>query len=495
MSQATTTDPAAGAADPPPPADSPPVRAAQARRPWYTLLYVWVLVGILAGIVVGAAWPHTGEQLRPLGDTFVNAIKMIITPIIFVTVVTGIAGVDSLRGAGRIGWKSLVYFEALTTIALILGLVVMNVLRPGDGVHADVGSMKVSATAQGYIDKGEAQSWWHFLTDLVPSSVVGAFADGDVLEVLFFAVLFGIAIKLVGRPAEGIAVGVERTGRVLFAVLRIVMYAAPVGAFGAMAFTVGKYGLDTLTSLGKLVAIFYGTSLFFVVVVLGVVMAAIRLNILHLLRYMKDELLIVLGTSSSESVLPRVITKMENLGVPRQVAGLTVPSGYSFNLDGTCIYLTLAALYVAQATDTPLSMGQQLSLVAVLLLTSKGAAGVTGSGFIVLAATLSTVGHVPVAGIMLVFGIDKFMSECRALTNVCGNSVASLVVASWEGVLNRDRARKVLAGEPAPAPDDDVDTINPPAPAPAPAPAPGAEGVGPAAGVTITKDSPVATPH
>ncbi|MGW9210388.1 C4-dicarboxylate transporter DctA [Embleya sp. NPDC055664] len=460
MPQATTSDHDAGTPG------APPTPPPPARRPWYTLLYVWVLVGILAGVVVGAAWPGTGESLRPLGDTFVNAIRMVITPIIFVTVVTGIAGVDSLRGAGRIGWKSLVYFEALTTIALLLGLVVMNVLRPGDGVHADVGSMKVSATAQGYIDKGQAQSWWHFLTDLVPSSVVGAFAEGDVLQVLFFAVLFGVAIKLVGPAATGVAVGVEKTGRVLFAVLRVVMYAAPVGAFGAMAFTVGRYGLDTLTSLGKLVAIFYGTSLFFVVVVLGAVLAAIRLNILHLLRYMKDELLVVLGTSSSESVLPRVITKMENLGVPRQVAGLTVPGGYSFNLDGTCIYLTLAALYVAQATDTPLSLGQQLSLIAVLLLTSKGAAGVTGSGFVVLAATLSTVGHVPVAGIMLVFGIDRFMSECRALTNVCGNSVASLVVASWEGVLDRERARKVLAGV------TPIEPIAPPEPTPTPAPTP-----------------------
>ncbi|OPC79168.1 C4-dicarboxylate transporter DctA [Embleya scabrispora] len=472
MPQATPTDHDAGTPGTPP---TPP----PARRPWYTLLYVWVLLGILAGVGVGAAWPGTGESLRPLGDTFVNAIRMVITPIIFVTVVTGIAGVDSLRGAGRIGWKSLVYFEALTTIALLLGLVVMNVLRPGDGVHADVGSVKVSATAQEYIDKGEAQSWWHFLTDLVPSSVVGAFAEGDVLRVLFFAVLFGVAIKLVGPAATGVAVGVEKTGHVLFAVLRVVMYAAPVGAFGAMAFTVGRYGLDTLTSLGKLVAIFYGTSLFFVVVVLGAVLAAIRLNILRLLRYMKDELLIVLGTSSSESVLPRVITKMENLGVPRRVAGLTVPGGYSFNLDGTCIYLTLAALYVAQATDTPLSLGQQLSLIAVLLLTSKGAAGVTGSGFVVLAATLSTVGHVPVAGIMLVFGIDRFMSECRALTNVCGNSVASLVVASWEGVLDRERARMVLAGA------TPIEPTTPPEPASTPEPA-----ASPPALVSTTKPTP-----
>lgn len=438
MAEAVTAGSAA-----PAPAAAPPTRCR-----WYARLYVWVLLGIAAGIVVGAAWPSAGAELKPLGDTFVDAVKMIITPVIFVTVVTGIAGVENLRGAGRIGWKSLVYFEVLTTVALVLGLVVMNVLRPGDGVHADVEAIRVTETAQGYIEEGSSQSWWHFLTDLVPSSIVGAFADGDVLQVLFFAVLFGIAIKLVGHPAAGVAAGVEKTGQVLFSVLRIVMYAAPVGAFGAMAFTIGTYGLGTLTSLGRLIAIFYGTSLFFVLAVLGTVMAVIRLNILHLLRYMKDELLIVLGTSSSETVLPRVVTKMENLGVPRQVAGLTVPTGYSFNLDGTCIYLTLAGLYVAQATDTALSFGRQLGLLAVLLLTSKGAAGVTGSGFVVLAATLSAVGHVPVAGIMLVFGIDKFMSECRALTNVCGNSVASLVVAAWEGVLDRDRARKVLAGRP-----------------------------------------------
>lgn len=461
---------AAGTAATPGAAPPPP------RGRWYTQLYVWVLAGILAGIAVGALWPTTGEELKPLGDTFVNAIKMIITPIIFVTVVTGIAGVESLRSAGRIGWKSLVYFEVLTTIALVLGLVVMNVLRPGDGVHANVGDIKVTETAQQYIAKGESQSWWHFLTDLVPSSIVGAFAEGDVLQVLFFAVLFGIAIKLVGRPALGVAAGIEKTGQVLFSVLRIVMYAAPVGAFGAMAFTVGKYGLDTLTSLGKLIAIFYGTSLFFVIVVLGAATALVRLNIFRLLRYMKDELLIVLGTSSSETVLPRVVTKMEHLGVPRQVAGLTVPTGYSFNLDGTCIYLTLAGLYVAQATDTALSFGQQLGLLGVLLLTSKGAAGVTGSGFIVLAATLSTVGHVPVAGIMLVFGIDKFMSECRALTNVCGNSVASLVVAAWEGVLDRDRARKVLAGE-------KVDPIEPLPELPEPAEAPVHEAKVPAGAV------------
>ena len=407
-------------------------------------LYFWVLLGILAGIVVGGFFPGVGESLKPLGDTFVNAIKMVITPIIFVTVVAGIAGVADLRGVGRIGGKALIYFEAVTTVALLLGLVVMNLLKPGEGVHAAI--PKVSSTVAEYVKEGESQSPWHLLTDVVPSSVVGAFAEGDILQVLFFAVLFGIAIKALGQAGVPIAKGIDNLGLVIFRVLKYVMYAAPIGAFGAMAFTVGKYGLDTLTSLGKLIAVFYGTSLFFVIVVLGTIAAVAGINIFKLLRYIRDELLIVLGTSSSETVLPVLMRKLEHLGAPRQVVGLTVPTGYSFNLDGTCIYLTLAALYIAQATDTELSIGAQLGIIAVLLLTSKGAAGVTGSGFIVLAATLSST-TIPVAGIMLVFGIDKFMSECRALTNVCGNTVATIVVARWEGVFDGARAKRVLDGE------------------------------------------------
>jgi aerobic C4-dicarboxylate transport protein len=284
----------------------------------------------------------------------------------------------------------------------------------------------------------------------VPDSIVGAFAEGNVLQVLFFAVLFGVAVKALGPVGVPVARGVNNLSAVIFRVLRYVMYAAPIGAFGAMAFTVGKYGLSTLTSLGKLIGLFYGTSIFFVVVVLGAIAAVNKINMFKLLRYLREELLVVLGTSSSETVLPQLMRKLENLGAPRQIVGLTVPTGYSFNLDGTCIYLTLAAIYVAQATDVDLSLGAQLGLLAVLLLTSKGAAGVTGSGFIVLAATLSTVGTIPVAGIMLIFGIDKFMSECRAIINVCGNSLASLVVARWEGVLDQDRARRVLDGEPVP---------------------------------------------
>lgn len=424
---------------------SPAAPGATSRRPRFTRqLYFWVLLGIVAGILVGGFFPDFGAGLKPLGDTFVNAIKMIITPVIFITVVAGIAGVAELRGVGRIGGKALVYFEAVTTLALVLGLVVMNLLKPGEGVNAVV--PEVSETVAGYVETANEQSTWHLLTDVVPDSIVGAFAEGEILQVLFFAILFGLAVKAIGTAGEPIARGIDNLGLVIFRVLKYVMYAAPIGAFGAMAFTVGEYGLDTLTSLGKLIAVFYGTSLFFVLVVLGTIAKLCGVNIFKLLRYLKDELLIVLGTSSSETVLPQLMRKLEHLGAPRQVVGLTVPTGYSFNLDGTCIYLTLAALYIAQAQNVELGLGAQLGILAVLLLTSKGAAGVTGSGFIVLAATLSST-TIPVAGIMLVFGIDKFMSECRALTNVCGNSVASIVVARWEGVFDLERSKRVLDGD------------------------------------------------
>jgi aerobic C4-dicarboxylate transport protein len=423
-----------------------------ARNRWYRQLYVWVLVGIAAGIALGAAAPGVATQMQPLGDSFVNLIKMVITPVVFVTVVTGIAGVGRLREVGRVGIRSLLYFEVLSTVALAIGLVVMDVLRPGAGVHAKV--PKATGAAAEYIKTGQSQSAWHYLTDMIPNSLVGAFSSGSVLQVLVIAVLVAVAIKLVGEPAVPVARGIEVVGKVLFQVLRIVMYAAPVGAFGAMSFTVGKYGLHTLTSLGKLIGVFYGTAAFFVVVVLGAVAATQKVNIFRLLRYIAPELLVVLGTSSSESVLPRMMDKLEQAGVRRDVVGLTVPAGYSFNLDGTCIYLTLGSLYVAQALDVHLSFAQQLTILGVLLLTSKGAAGVTGSGFIVLAATLSTVGTIPVAGIMLIFGIDKFMSECRALTNLCGTAVGTLVIAGWEGALDRNRLSEQLKarGERSPEP-------------------------------------------
>jgi aerobic C4-dicarboxylate transport protein len=352
-----------------------------------------------------------------------------------------------VRKVGRVGGKAIIYFEVMTTIALALGLIVMNLTRPGDGVNADPSGIEVSDAVSGYISEGEASHWYDFIFHIFPSSVVGAFAEGDILQVLFFSIVFAFALMHLGEKGHGIIRGIERVGQAFFGVIRIVMYAAPIGAFGAMAFTIGRYGIDTLTSLLQLILTFYATALFFVLVVLGVAARYAGVNIFKLLRYLKEELLIVLGTSSSESVLPQLMKKLEHLGVPKPIVGLTVPTGYSFNLDGTCIYLTLAALYLAQATNVELSLGQQLGIVGVLLLTSKGAAGVTGSGFIVLAATLSTVGSIPVAAIMLVFGIDKFMSECRALTNMVGNSVATLVVAKWEGQFDVDRARRVLAEE------------------------------------------------
>jgi aerobic C4-dicarboxylate transport protein len=433
---------------------APPVPPA--RSAWYRRLYVWVLLGIVAGVAVGAAWPGTGVDLQPLGTVFVSMITMVVTPIIFVTIVGGIAGVDDLRKVGRIGVKSLIYFEGMTTIALVLGLVAINLFHPGTSIHADPASLKLTGNAATYAAQGKTQGFWSILTEIVPTSALGAFSTGNDLQVVFFAILFGIAIKLVGAPAAGIATGVNKLGLVFFAILRIVMYAAPVGAFGAMAFTVGKYGLHTLTSLGSLIGLMYGTSAVFVLVGLGAVCAVFRLNILSLLRYIKDELIIVLGTSSSETVLPQLMRKIERAGVPEDVVGLTVPTGYSFNLDGTCIYLTLAALFVAQATGTHLSLAQQLGILGILLLTSKGAAGVTGSGFIVLAATLASVGTIPVAGIMLIFGIDRFMSTARALTNACGNAVGSFVVAAWEGVLDRDAAKHTLNREPEPAPSPDL---------------------------------------
>jgi aerobic C4-dicarboxylate transport protein len=438
------------------PTSAPPVRS-----PWYRRLYLWVLLGIAAGVAVGAAWPKTGVNLQPLGTVFVSMITMVVTPIIFVTIVGGIAGVDDLRKVGRIGVKSLVYFEGMTTIALVLGLVAINLFHPGSSIHADPASLKLTGNAATYAAQGKAQGFWSILTEIVPTSALGAFSTGNDLQVVFFAILFGIAIKLVGAPAAGIANGVNRIGLVIFAILRIVMYAAPVGAFGAMAFTVGKYGLHTLTSLGSLIGLMYGTCAVFVLIGLGIVCAVFRLNILHLLRYIKDELIIVLGTSSSETVLPQLMRKIERAGVPEDVVGLTVPTGYSFNLDGTCIYLTLAALFVAQATGTHLSLAQQLGILGILLLTSKGAAGVTGSGFIVLAATLASVGTIPVAGIMLIFGIDRFMSTARALTNACGNAVGSFVVAAWEGVLDRDTAKRILSREPVaiPTPDLTLETV------------------------------------
>ncbi|MEV5599186.1 C4-dicarboxylate transporter DctA [Streptomyces sp. NPDC052496] len=434
-------EPATAPAPAPPPA-----------TPWYRRLYFWVLTAIVAGIATGWLWPAAGAALGPVGTTFVTAIKMLIAPIVFLTIVAGIGSVDSLGRVGRVGLKSLAYFQAGTLLALLLGLLAVNVFQPGAGVHAHPGDLQLSGDAARYAQSGSGQSWWHFLTDLVPSSTVGAFAEGNILQVIFFSVLFGVALKTVGPVGEPVIDGVTRLSAVIFKILHYVMLAAPVGAFGAMAYTVGTYGVSTLTSLGRLIALFYGTSLFFVVVVLGSVTALLKINLFRLLYHLREEFLLVLGTSSSESALPRLMAKLEGLGIRRDIVGLTVPTGYSFNLDGSSIYLSLAAVYIAQATDTPLGLGQQLGLLAVMLLTSKGSGGVTGAGFIALAATLSTVGTVPAAGIMLIFGIDKFMSECRALTNLAGNSVATLVVARWERVLDSARVNRVLRAERAAGP-------------------------------------------
>ncbi|WP_172386604.1 C4-dicarboxylate transporter DctA [Streptomyces sp. MNP-20] len=428
------------------------------KRPWYRQLYFWVLTAIVTGVLTGWLWPSAGTALEPVGTTFVAAIKMLIAPIVFLTVVAGIGGVDSLGRVGRVGLKSLLYFQAGTLAALLVGLVAVNVFQPGAGVHADPGELRLEGDARQYVKDGQDQDWWHFLTDIVPHSAVGAFAEGNVLQVIFLSVLFGVALKAVGPVGEPIVEGVHRLSAVAFKILHYVMLAAPVGAFGAMAYTIGAYGISTLTSLGQLIGLFYGTSAFFVVVVLGAVTAALRINIFRLLRYLREEFVLVLGTSSSESALPRLMQKLEGLGVRRDIVGLTVPTGYSFNLDGSSLYLSLAAVYIAQATDTPLSIGQQLGLLAVMILTSKGSGGITGAGFIALAATLSTVGTVPAAGIMLIFGIDKFMSECRALTNLAGNSVATLVVARWENDLDAEHVNKVLkARAPDPAPAEEAD--------------------------------------
>jgi aerobic C4-dicarboxylate transport protein len=415
-------------------------------KPWYRQLYVQVLLAIVIGIVVGWRWPDLGEAMEPIGTTFIDAMKMLIGPIVFLTIIGGIASVADLKKVGLTGLKALTYFQVGTIIAMVIGLVAINVVRLGEGVNADPSTIQTSGKAQEYIESGESQHWWEFLTHIVPDSFFGAFVEGDILQIIFLAVLFGIAIKAVGPVGEPVIAGVKRLTDIVFKVLSFVMKAAPLGAFGAMAYAIGKFGLSTLTSLGSLIALFYITSILFVVVVLGGFLAAyVRLNIFQLFRYLKDEFFLVLGTSTAEPALPGLMRKMTFMGADRTTVGLVVPTGYSFNLDGAAIYLSLATLYIAQATNTPLSITQQLGLLAVMLLTSKGAAGVAGGGFIALTATLSTVGTVPAAGIMLIFGIDKFMSECRALVNFYGNAVATLVIAKWDRNLDIDRARQVLA--------------------------------------------------
>jgi aerobic C4-dicarboxylate transport protein len=426
--------------------------AATTERPrFWHLLYFWVLVAIVAGVALGYFAPGIGASLQPLGDAFIALVKMIIPPVIFLTVVTGIAGSHGLGSLGRVAIKAFAYFLFFSTLALVVGLVVSHIVQPGAGMHIDPRTLNAAAV-HGFEEKAHETSVTGFLVAIIPTTLVSAFTSGSILQILFVAVLFGVALALVGAPARPVTDLLERLSLVVFKLVGIVMWAAPAGAFGAMAFTIGKYGVGTLWSLGALVATFYLTSLLFVLVVLGTVAALTGFSILKLLRYLKAELLLVLGTSSSEAALPALIEKMQRAGAAKEVVGVVVPAGYSFNLDGTNIYMTLAALFIAQATGVQLTLGEQIGLLAVAMLSSKGAAGVTGAGFITLAATLAIVPKVPVAGMALILGVDRFMSECRSLTNFVGNAVATLVVARWEGALDRDALARALDGRPDPLP-------------------------------------------
>ncbi|MGE8050254.1 dicarboxylate/amino acid:cation symporter [Pseudomonas monteilii] len=436
------------------------------RQPLYKSLYVQVLVAITIGILLGHYYPETGVALKPLGDGFVKLIKMVIAPIIFCTVVSGIAGMQSMKSVGKTGGYALLYFEIVSTIALIIGLVVVNVVKPGAGMHIDVSTLNASSVAA-YAAAGAQQTTVGFLLNVIPNTVVGAFANGDILQVLMFSVLFGFALHRLGSYGKPVLDMIDRFAHVMFNIINMIMKLAPIGAFGAMAFTIGQYGVGSLVQLGYLMACFYITCLLFVLVVLGGICRAHGFSVLKLIRYIREELLIVLGTSSSESALPRMLAKMERLGAKKSVVGLVIPTGYSFNLDGTSIYLTMAAVFIAQATDTTMDITHQITLLLVLLVASKGAAGVTGSGFIVLAATLSAVGHLPVAGLALILGIDRFMSEARALTNLVGNAVATVVVAKWVKEMDNDKLASELASGGAPLvdtrPTDDLGVVEGPA--------------------------------
>ena len=413
------------------------------KKPLYKSLYFQVITAIVLGVILGHFWPQTGAAMKPLGDGFIKLIKMIIAPIIFCTVVVGIAGMEDMKRVGKTGGYALLYFEIMSTVALIIGLIIVNVVQPGVGMNVDPASLDTKGLAN-YTKPGQMQTTTEFLLHVIPSTFVGAFAEGEMLQVLLIAVLFGFALHRFGGRGTLVFDFIEKFSHVLFVIVGYIMKLAPIGAFGAMAFTIGKYGLGSLTSLAKLMGTFYVTCLLFIFVVLGLVARFHGFSIWKFIKYIKEELLIVLGTSSSEAALPRMMAKLENLGVRKSTVGLVIPTGYSFNLDGTSIYLSMAAVFIAQATNTPLDLSHQITLLLVLLLTSKGAAGVTGSGFIVLAATLSAVGNVPVAGLALILGIDRFMSEARALTNLIGNGVATVVVGKWTGDLDTERMQAVL---------------------------------------------------
>ena len=428
-----------------------------AKKPIYKSLYFQVIIAIIAGVLVGHYSPSgtqiingaeqyvpgIGEQLKPLGDAFIKLIKMIIAPVIFCTVVSGIAGMESMNSVGKTGGIALMYFEIVSTFALLIGLIVINIWKPGTGMNIDPATLDQGGISK-YVASGESQSTMDFLMNIIPNTVVGAFAEGEILQVLLFALLFGFALHQLGDTGKPVLKFIDQVSHVFFNIVNMIMKLAPIGAFGAMAFTIGKYGIGSLAQLGELIICFYITCVLFIFLVLGTISRICGFSILKMIRMIREELLIVLGTSSSESVLPRMLKKLEIAGCEKSVVGLVIPTGYSFNLDGTSIYLTMAAIFIAQATNTQLDVSHQITLLLVLLISSKGAAGVTGSGFIVMAATLSAVGHIPVAGLALILGIDRFMSEARALTNLVGNSLATIVVAKWVGKLDTEKLNEAL---------------------------------------------------
>jgi aerobic C4-dicarboxylate transport protein len=413
------------------------------RRPWYSILYVQVLIAIAIGVALGHYFPKTGTAMKPLGDAFIALIKMMIAPVIFCTVVHGIASMSDLRKVGRVGLKALLYFEIVSTVALAIGLVVGEIVRPGSGFNIDVASLDPKAVAS-YVTRAKEEGVVAHLIAIIPSTFIDALAKGDLLQVLLIAILTGFAVARLGTLGERVVGAIDIAGKVFFRIIGMIVRVAPLGAFGAMAFTVGAYGLGSLWNLFQLIMTFYATSLLFVLVVLGAIAHISGFSILRFIAYIKDELLIVLGTSSSETVLPHMIQKMERLGASKSVVGLVIPTGYSFNLDGTNIYMTLATLFLAQATNTHLTLGQELTILLIAMLTSKGASGVTGAGFVTLAATLTIIPDIPIQSLAILVGIDKFMSECRALTNLVGNGVATVVVSCWEGELDRDKLNSAM---------------------------------------------------
>lgn len=421
------------------------INTVRPRGRFYTHLYVQVLFAIFCGIMLGYLWPDTGVSLKPLGDAFIKLVKMIIAPVIFLTIVSGIAGMSDLKKVGRVAGKAMIYFLTFSTLALIIGLIIGNLVKPGAGMHIDPATLDVHAV-KAYTDKAHDASIVKFLMNIIPSTFVSAFAEGDILQVLFIAVIFGIALGSLGERGKPVVDLIGYLTAPIFKMVSILMKAAPIGAFGAMAFTIGKYGIGSILPLLWLIGTFYVTALLFVIVVLGAVCRYNGFSIFALIRYIKDELLLVLGTSSSEAALPSLMTKMENAGAKKSVVGLVIPTGYSFNLDGTNIYMTLATLFIAQALDIPLTLEHEILILLVAMLSSKGAAGISGAGFITLAATLGAVPAIPVAGMAIILGIDRFMSECRALTNIVGNAVACIVVARWEKELDTEQLHKTLGG-------------------------------------------------